>query len=341
MKTPILRARASMDRRGFLKTGVVAGVGSLVAGRVPAASVGSIPARRFGAEGPALPVLAYGGAALPKAWGNPLSTGERVALVRHAYDRGIRVFDTAGNYMESQAILGQALEDVRDRVRLVGKVETTDPNRVRETVEASMAELRTDRLDAVLIHGTPGLEQMTVAQAMKIHAALVRLRDEKIVGSIGFSAHAYFDKALALIRSGGFEHCLLSYGYLPRGSHQVLSPRMTELRNACVAEAHARGMGIAAMKVVAAGVLGAWSEHVVPDFDKTRLSDLPAAAIRYVLSDRRIHQLLIGMRFPHEIDANIRVLNGDTTYTLKDRALLAEYTARAYESEAIRGLRVD
>ena len=43
-------------------------------------------------------MLAFGGAALPKAWGNPLSTEDRVELVRYAYDKGVRYFDTAGNY---------------------------------------------------------------------------------------------------------------------------------------------------------------------------------------------------------------------------------------------------
>ena len=80
-------------------------------------------------------MLGYGGAALPKRWGNPLSTENRVKLVRYAYDRGLRYFDTAGNYMESQSILGKGLKDVRDNVFLVSKVETTDPAKVRGAVE--------------------------------------------------------------------------------------------------------------------------------------------------------------------------------------------------------------
>ena len=43
-------------------------------------------------------MLGYGGAALPKKWGNTLSTEDRVKLVRHAYDSGIRYFDTAISY---------------------------------------------------------------------------------------------------------------------------------------------------------------------------------------------------------------------------------------------------
>lgn len=58
-------------------------------------------------------------------------------------------------------------------------------------------------------------------QAMKIHGELVKLRDERITRFIGLSAHGYFDKALALIESGGFDQCMLSYGYIPRGYDQI------------------------------------------------------------------------------------------------------------------------
>jgi len=264
-----------------------------------------------------------------------------VKLVRYVYDRGVRYFDTAGNYMESQSILGKGLKGIRDNVYLVTKVETTDPAKVRGAVEESLEQLQTDYLDAILIHGTPGLEQMSVKQAMKIHGELVKLRDERITRFIGFSAHSYFDKALALISSGGFDQCMLSYGYIPRGYNQIWSARMVELRNACVAKAHERGMGIVAMKVVGGGVLGAWSGYIVPGFDKKRLEQLPGAAIRYVLQDKRIHLLTIGMRLKQETDANIKTLWGDVTYTLDDRALLAEFCVKAFDSAPIKAMRVD
>ena len=341
------RTAATLDRRGFLKAGVAAAIGSAVAasGIVAAGELSAeaqpIPARPFGKTGRRLPILGYGGASLPKAWANPLSLEERVKLVRYAYDRGLRYFDTAGNYMESQSILGEGLKGIRDKVYLVTKVETTDPAHVRGAVEKSLRELQADYLDAILIHGTPGIEQMSVEQAMKVHGELVKLRDERIVRFIGLSAHAYFDKALALISSGGFDQCMLAYGYLPRGHNQVFSARMIELRNACVAKAHELGMGIAAMKVVGAGVLGAWAGYVVPEFDKMRLSQLPAAAIRYVLGDNRIQLLIIGMRLKEEVDANIRTLTGDVKFTSDDRALLAEFAAKAFDSNAIKAMKVE
>ncbi|MDP6637459.1 MAG: aldo/keto reductase [Phycisphaerae bacterium] len=304
-------------------------------------STGGIPNRVFGKTKVKMPVLAYGGAALPKAWGNPLSFEGRVKLVRYAYDKGLRYFDTAGNYMESQSIIGKALKSVRKNVYLVSKVETTDPSKVRQAVDRSLKELQTDRLDAVLIHGTPGLEYMTVKRAMKIHAELVKLRDQRVVKFIGFSAHSYFDKALALADSGGFDFCMLAYGYLPRGTNQIFSAKMLKLREQCLASAHKRGMGIAAMKVVGAGFLGAWSGHVVPKFDKKRLGQLPASAIRYVLNDKRIDLLVVGMRLKKDIDANIKTISGDTAYTKADKTLLEDFGPKALASPAMKRMKIE
>ena len=339
-----------LPRRDFLKHTARAAVVAGFAGGAASAAMpkdkkltlaDSIPVRAFGKTAVKLPVLGYGGAALPKRWGSPLSVEDRVKLVRYAHGRGLRYFDTAGNYMESQAILGAALQPLRDKVWLATKIETTVPSQVRKAVERCLKELQTDYLDLVQIHGTPGLQQMSVAGAMKVHAELVKLRDERIIRFIGVTAHGYFDKALGVISTGGFDQCMLACGYLPRGHDQVFSPRMMSLREQCLEKAHELKMGICAMKVIGGGVLGAWSGYVVPTFDKKRLRLLPGAAMRWALKDKRIHMLTIGMRLRTEIDANIKTLSGDITCTESDRALLAEFGPQALNSGAMRKMRVE
>ena len=315
----------------------------------------TIPSRVFGRTKVKLPILGYGGAALPKNWGNPLSLDDRVKLVRYAYDSGIRYFDTSISYTysESQAIIGKALKDVRDNVFITTKVDFWNPARpdgritkvdkgkVTRQVEKNLAELQSDYIDAVLIHGTPGVEQMTVEQCMEVQGELVKARNKGLVRFVGFSAHSYFDKALALISSGGFDLCMLSYGYLPRGHNELFSKKAIALREKCLAKAHELKMGIAAMKVVGAGVMGAWSGYVVPKFDKKRLGLLPAAAMRYVLNDKRVQMLTIGMRLKTDIDANIKTLSGDLTYTEDDKALLDDFGPKALASEAMKRMRVE
>jgi uncharacterized protein len=346
----MMKTKRNLRRRELLAKGAqtlgLAAVGaaaSPAAGQAaaPAHSAASIPMRTLGKTGLILPMLGYGGAALSKGPRNPLSREDRVALVRYAFDRGIRYFDTAGNYLESQAILGEGLKDCRRDVSLVTKVETTKPEEVRKAVEKSLRELQTDYLDILLIHGTPGLEQMSVEQAMKIHAELVKLRDEKITRFIGFSAHGYFDKAVALIKSGGFEMCMLSYGYMPRGHNSVWTPRMAKLRDDCLAKAHELGMGIVAMKVVGGGWLGRWSGYLVPGFDKQRLAQLPGAAIRHVLQDERVDLLAVGMTLKEHLDTNIQVISAGGACTPEDRALLAEFSAKLYETDTIKKMRIE
>ena len=349
-----------LDRRGFMKKGAQASAAAATAallsanlarGAVPEDKnitlTDAIPTRVLGKTNLKLPILGYGGAALPKKWGNTLSDEDRVKLVRHAYDSGIRYFDTAISYTysESQAIIGKALKDVRDNVFITTKVDFWDTSKpdgritkvnkeeVARQIEKNLAELQSDYIDAILLHGTPGVEQMTVEQCMKVQGELVKARNKGLVRFVGFSAHHYFDKALALISTGKFDLCMLAYGYLPRGHSRLFSPRTTELRNACLAKAHELRMGIVAMKVMGAGMLGG--------FGQKHLEKLPGAACRYLLRDQRVQVLTIGMRYPSEIDANIKTLAGDTTYTNEDRALLAGFSSALLSDENVRKMRVE
>ncbi len=349
-----------LDRRNFLKKGVgaTAAAAAAAALRTNAASgavqaekritsPNTLPERRLGRTRVKLPILGFGGAALPKKWGNTLSDKDRVNLVRYAYDRGIRYFDTAGRYTyaDSQAIIGKALKDVRDNVFITTKVDFWNKSKpdgrfteapkgeAARQIELNLKELQSDYIDAILIHGTPGVEQLTVEQCMQVHEELVEAREKGLVRFIGFSAHHYFGKALALISTNAFDLCMLAYGYLPRGNSRLFSPRTAELRNACLAKAHELGMGIVAMKVLGAGMLSG--------FGKKELARLPGAAIRYVLQDDRVHMLAIGMRYPAEIDYNVKTLAGDKTYTDEDRALLARVSAAVLSHGRARKMRVE
>ena len=60
-----------------------------------------------------------------------------------------------------------------------------------------------------------------------------------------------------------------------------------------------------------------------------------------MLNDDRIDLLVIGMRLEQDIDANIKTLSGDATYTADDRSLLTEFCAQAYETDAIKRLTIE
>ena len=59
------------------------------------------------------------------------------------------------------------------------------------------------------------------------------------------------------------------------------------------------------------------------------------------MNDERIQMLAIGMRLKGEIDANIKTLAGDTTYSNEDRALLAGVSAAVLSDENVKKMSVE
>jgi len=92
-------------------------------------------------------------------------------------------------------------------------------------------------------------------------------------------------------------------------------------------------MGIVAMKVLGAGLLGG--------FGRRDLRNLPAAACRYVAQDERIHMLTIGMRSPAEVNANVKTLAEDTTCNSEDHALLAAVSSAVLNGENVKRMPVE
>jgi len=350
------------ERRDFLKTGILAAAGSAVAAaggavvgpsivaaaapaeKTIAPSTGKIPTRKFGKTGHTLPILGMGGSAMVRLFASAygvdlLPVDERVAMVRRAYDNGIRYFDTARVYAESESIMGRGLKGVRENVYLATKCHVTEPDQVRKCVETSLAQLDTDYVDCVQIH-SPAIERVGFAGGMKIHAELVKLRDEKMLRFIGLTTHVAFEDVLKMIETGGFDQVLLAYGYFRRGMDTILSNPKVEYRDMCLAKAADLGMAIVAMKVMGANVFSHNAKNMVPDVEPAELSKLPAAAIRWVLQDPRIAMLNIGVSMPSDIDQNVKTITGDLAYTNADRTLLADFSAKAYQSETVQKMKV-
>ena len=206
-------------------------------------------------------------------------------------------------------------------------------------MEISLKELDTDYVDAVQIH-SPAIEAVGFEGAMKMHAELVKLRDEKLLRFIGLTTHVAFETVHEMIKTDGFDQVLLAYGYVRKGMDTMLSSRKVEYRDLCLAAAHERGMAIVAMKVLGANMLSHNAKALVPDYDGDRLAKIPPAAIRWVLQDDRVSMLNIGVSMPTDIDRNLDVLRGDTRFSNEDRALLADFSSRLYDAEMVKAMRV-
>lgn len=337
-------------RRDFLKSGLLAAAGTALAGSTAAAvqlpagelkrNEAGIPVRPFGKTGHVLPILGMGGSAFVRmfiqAYGVPLlPMDQRVEIVKHAYNRGIRYFDTARVYGESESIVGQGLKGVRDDCYVATKCHTTEPGQVRASVEKSLSDLGMDYVDCVQIH-SPAIERVGVEGAMKIHAELVKLRDEGLLRFIGLTTHVAFKEVHELICTDGFDQVLLAYGYFRKGMDTMLSNTNLEYRELCLSAAHERNMAIVAMKVMGANILSHNSPNVVAEYDAERRAALPAAAIRWVMQDDRVSMLNIGVSMTSDIDQNLATLQSDLRYTNEDAELLADFCRQAYESAMVK-----
>lgn len=80
-------------------------------------------------------------------------------LVRHAYDRGIRFFETADSYDGMHEMLGIALNGIpRDSYRLMTKVTTFDGEDPHSKIATLRRQARTDYFDIVLLHWQRGTQ---------------------------------------------------------------------------------------------------------------------------------------------------------------------------------------
>jgi aryl-alcohol dehydrogenase-like predicted oxidoreductase len=118
-------------------------------------------------------------------------------LLRTVLDSGINFIDTSPDYGDSEAIIGETLQTLRDRFFLASKcgcpINSASMDRrlhnfsranIRAGVEQSLRRLRTDYLDLVQIHLSPSREELEQNDSV---AELDALRREGKIRFIGMS----------------------------------------------------------------------------------------------------------------------------------------------------------
>ncbi|KAB1076087.1 aldo/keto reductase [Methylobacterium planeticum] len=105
--------------------------------------------RSFGSIGHRVPVIGQGTWRIDDG-----ARAEAIATLRAGIDAGMTHIDTAEMYGDGEAIVGEAMQGLREEVFLVSKVVPSNASRrgVARACEASLRRLRTDRLDCYLLH---------------------------------------------------------------------------------------------------------------------------------------------------------------------------------------------
>src|SRR5262245_47290612 len=183
---------ADCTRRDFMKTGLTAGT-LAVTGGLP------LMAQRrtatdfvtLGRSGVKVTRLAFGTGSFSGKVQRELGQEGFTRLVRHAYDRGIRFFETAESYGEMHKMLGIALKGIpRDSYQLMSKVTTTHED---VSPQQKFDELRTlantEYFDILLLHwqhtGT------WPADTRRWQDAILEAGSKKAVVSDGASVHGF------------------------------------------------------------------------------------------------------------------------------------------------------
>ena len=139
------------------------------------------------------------------------SLDEAVKIIRKAYENGIDFFDTARAYSDSETKLGAALSDVRDKVIIATKTMAKTGDKMREDLEKSLEELKTDHVDIYQFHNPefcprPGDESGLYDEALKA-------KEEGKILHIGITNHRH-TVAVEAIESGLYETMQFPFSYL-------------------------------------------------------------------------------------------------------------------------------
>jgi D-threo-aldose 1-dehydrogenase len=282
-----------------------------------------------------------------------ISDDQAADTVDAAWHRGVRLFDTAPLYGSglSEQRLGAALADrPRDEYVLstkVGRVLVpsgsnpapsifvdTPPfdavfdfsrDGVLRSIEGSLERLRTDRVDIVHVHDPDDHLDVALADAFP---ALVRLRDEGVVGAIGCGMNVV-EPLQRVVREADVDVILLAgrYSLLDSSGGLALLPECAE-----------RGVEVIVGGVFNSGLLADPDHNETFDYVSAppalvararRLAavcrshgmSLPAVAIQFALRHRAVTSVVIGARSPAEVEADVDAAEVDVPDELWDELL--------------------
>src|SRR5579871_544919 len=142
------------SRRNFLKTGLAAGVLARTGNLPLLASGGSATDWvTLGKSNVKVTRLAFGTGTFSGRVQRELGQDQFTRLVRHAYDQGIRFFETSETYGDMHRMLGVALKGIpRDSYRLMSKVTTREGVDPQAKIDELRKLAQTDYFDVMLMH---------------------------------------------------------------------------------------------------------------------------------------------------------------------------------------------
>jgi len=289
---------AHCSRRNFLKTGLAAGV---------LAGSGSLPlrsARRsatdwvtLGKSGVNVTRLAFGTGTRSGQTQRELGQDQFTRLVRHAYDRGIRFFETSETYGEMHTMLGVALKGIpRDTYRLMSKVTTREGVNPLEKIDELRKLANTDYFDVMLMHWQH--VATWPADTVRWQDGILEAQSNKVVVGHGASVHGlpalrrfpgnqWIEIAMIRMNHQGTQMDAEDYNTSGAGNVSEVVTHVKQVRS--------EGMGVISMKLVGEGAFTTREDR--------------QAAMRFAFNNAGVDCVTLGYKNTAEIDEAIENLN--------------------------------
>lgn len=190
----------------------------------------------LGSTGITVPQNAFGALPIQR-----VSMEMAVKLLRRAYEGGMRFFDTARAYSDSEVKVGEAFDGMRKKVFIATKTGAKTPEEVRAQVETSLKNLRTDYIDIYQFHCADQCYRPGDGTGM--YECMEELKKEGKIRHIGITAHKLYIAEEA-VESGLYETLQYPFSYLS-----------SEKEIALVKKCKEANMGFIAMKGLAGGLI--------------------------------------------------------------------------------------
>ncbi len=296
-----------IDRRDFIRKGIAGTAGIMALSGtlfpVPGQDSGKpVIYRTLGRTGLKIPLISFS-----------VMRADNPGLCKAAYEKGIKLFDTAHLYQNgnNELMLGNVLKNYpRDSFYLATKIKPAgldkDGKPTRQTTTddflekfyLSLSHLKMDYVDILYIHSVDNTE---IINYKPVLTALKRLRKEGKIRFAGFSTQRNETNVInAAADTGRWDVILTSYNF-----NQTY---VADLK-AAIHMASAAGIGIMAMKTLAGGGF----------FDQGKTKPInTAAALKWVLSNEDITSAMPEMTDFDQLEINVKMLT-DITLTENEK----------------------
>lgn len=212
-------------------------------------------------------------------------------LIVEAYNQGINFIDTARGYMESESLLGYALEKFgRDKFILATKSMARTYDGVLEELNTSLKNLRTDYIELFQFHNVRTKEDLDIV--MGENGALKAIKEYQkkgIIKEIGITSHSV-DLLNIAIDTGEFSTIQYPYNPVENQGEPVFK------------KARENNIGVIVMKPLAGGAI-----------PKGEL------CLRYILENKDVTVAIPGMDTVEQIIENARAGNDIRSLTDEER----------------------